>query len=383
MPWFPIPMRSPESLGPFQGRGLRANGEEVPVAVHASKADLAACTALLQGGSRTFFAASLILPRRLRQDATALYAFCRLADDAVDGGGGLAALAALAHRLDRAYAGRPLDFAADRAFADVVARHGIPRALPAALIEGFAWDAQCRRYEQLADLRAYAARVAGSVGAMMAMLMGARAPQVIARACDLGVAMQLTNIARDVGEDARFGRLYLPLAWLRQAGIDGDAFLARPEFSLPLGGVVQRLLDEAEQLYARAATGVAGLPLACRPGMHAARLLYAEIGREVRRQGLDSVSRRAVVPAARKARLLALALSATAAPTAVDPAPPLAETRFLVDAIAAAPRPLPLSALPPLPLAERSFDERVGWLVDLFARLERREREGRLAAAPR
>jgi phytoene synthase len=354
-----------------------------PEPVHASAADLAACTALLQGGSRTFFAASLILPRSLRRSATALYAFCRLADDAVDNGGGLASLAQLEERLDRAYAGRPLDFAADRAFADVVAGHFIPRALPAALIEGFAWDAECRRYEQPADLRAYAARVAGSVGAMMAMLMGARAPQVIARACDLGVAMQLTNIARDVGEDARFGRLYLPLAWLREAGIDADAFLARPQFSPALGGVVRRLLDEAETLYARAATGVAGLPLACRPGMHAARLLYAEIGREVMRQGLDSVSRRAVVPARRKLRLLALALSATGAAGAMDAAPALLQTRFLVEAVAAAPR--PMAPEPPSlpPLAARSFDERVGWLVDLFDRLERRERDGRLATAQR
>jgi phytoene synthase len=353
-----------------------------PERLHASAADLAACTALLQGGSRTFFAASLILPRSLRRSATALYAFCRLADDALDNGGGLAELAQLEQRLDRAYSGRPMDCAADRAFADVVARHGIPRALPTALIEGFAWDAEGRRYETLGDLHAYAARVAGSVGAMMAMLMGARAPQVIARACDLGVAMQLTNVARDVGEDARLRRLYLPLAWLREAGIDADDFLARPRFSPALGGVVCTLLAAADRLYARAATGVAGLPLACRPGMHAARLLYAEIGRAVERQGLDSVSRRAVVPASRKARLLAHALSATTAAGAVDPAPGLAETRFLVDAVTAAPRPTAPEpqALPQL--AQRSFDERVGWLIDLFDRLERRERGASLQAAP-
>jgi phytoene synthase len=341
----------------------------------ASAADLAACTALMQGGSKTFSAASLILPRSLRRSATALYAFCRLADDAVDNGGGLPALARLEERLDRAYAGRPLDFAADRAFADVVARHGIPQALPAALIEGFAWDAESRRYERLADLRAYAARVAGSVGAMMAMLMGARAPQVIARACDLGVAMQLTNIARDVGEDARLGRLYLPLAWLREAGIDADEFLARPKFSPALAALVRELLATADFLYARAATGIASLPLACRPGMHAARLLYAEIGREVEKLGLDSVSRRAVVPSVRKVRLLAAALSATTAAAAADPAPALAETRFLVDAVDAVPPPLPAAAgraaVPQV--AQRSFDDRVNWLVDLFERLERRE----------
>jgi phytoene synthase len=246
--------------------------------------------------------------------------------------------------------------------------------LPAALIEGFAWDAQGRRYERLSDLRAYAARVAGAVGAMMAMLMGARAPEVIARACDLGVAMQLTNIARDVGEDARLGRLYLPLAWLREAHIDADEFLARPHFSGALGGVLRRLLAAADFLYARAATGIGALPLACRPGMHAARLLYAEIGREVERQGLDSVSRRAVVPARRKVRLLAAALSATGAAGGVDPSPALTETRFLVESVSAA-TPLVAPAPEPLPqLAQRSFDERVSWLVDLFDRLERRER---------
>ncbi len=353
-----------------------------PEPAHASAADLAACTALLQGGSKTFFAASLILPRSLRRSATALYAFCRLADDAVDIGGGLPDLAALERRLDRAFAGRPMDFAADRAFADVVARHGIPRALPAALIEGFAWDAEGRRYERLSDLRAYAARVAGSVGAMMAMLMGARAPEVIARACDLGVAMQLTNIARDVGEDARLGRLYLPLAWLREAGIDADDFVARPKFGPALAALVRKLLAAADFLYARAATGIGALPLTCRPGMHAARLLYAEIGREVERQDLDSVSRRAVVPARRKVRLLAAALSAAGAAGGVDDSPALGETRFLVEAASAAPR-LPAQVPGALPqVAQRSFDEQVSWLVDLFDRLERRERVVRNVRGP-
>jgi len=345
---------------------------------HASAADLAACTALMQGGSKTFFAASLVLPRSLRRPMTALYAFCRLADDAVDNGGGLPALAQLEWRLDCVFAGRPLDFAADRAFADVVERHGIPRALPLALIEGFAWDAAGRRYETLADLRAYAARVAGTVGAMMSMLMGARAPQVIARACDLGVAMQLTNIARDVGEDARLGRLYLPLAWLRDAGIDAEGFVAAPRFSPALGAVVRRLLAAAELLYARAATGIAALPLGCRPGMHAARLLYAEIGREVEKLNLDSVSRRAMVPAARKLRLLASALSATTAAAAVDPAPALAETQFLVDAVGRAPAPPALDQAPLPQIAQRSFDEQVSWVVDLFERLERRQMQHEL-----
>ena len=274
----------------------------------ATPADHAACAMLLRGGSKTFQAASFALPAAIRRAATALYAFCRQADDAVDlGADGAAELARLHQRLDLVYAGRPLPIAADRAFAEVVAQRAIPRELPAALLDGFAWDLDGRRYATLAELDAYGARVAGTVGAMMAVIMGARDPVVLARACDLGVAMQVTNIARDVGEDARRGRLYLPLQWLAEEGIDADAWLAAPGFTPAIGRVVERLLAHADVLYERAAAGIAALPLGCRPAMHAARLLYREIGHEVRRRGLDSVSGRAVVPWSRKSRLLAAA----------------------------------------------------------------------------
>ena len=106
---------------------------------------------------------------------------------------------------------------------------GDPAALPEALLEGLAWDAEGRSYETLDDLFDYAARVAGTVGVMMTLIMGVRSPEALARACDLGVAMQLTNIARDVGEDARMGRIYLPRQWLREAGVDAEAFLADPQ----------------------------------------------------------------------------------------------------------------------------------------------------------
>ena len=96
------------------------------------------------------------------------------------------------------------------------------------------------------DLHDYAARVAGTVGAMMALVMETRDPRSLARACELGVAMQLTNIARDVGEDARNGRLYLPLAWMREAGLDPEAWLAAPQFVQRLARVVSRLLAEAD-----------------------------------------------------------------------------------------------------------------------------------------
>jgi phytoene synthase len=320
--------------------------------------------ALLRGGSRTFHAASLLLPRAVREPARVLYAFCRLADDEVDlGADPRTAALNLSRRLDALYAGSPHDTGVDRAFADVVQRHEIPRALPAALIEGFAWDAQRRRYADMAALQAYAARVAGSVGAMMALVMGARSRDAIARACDLGIAMQLTNIARDVGEDARAGRVYLPQDALRRAGIDADDFVARPRFSPALRAVIEGVLASADSLYRRAYAGIAQLPPSCRPGINAARLLYAEIGREVARADGDWLARRAVVPPSRKARVVLRALATLPWRGAAGAEAPLPAARFLVHAV------------PDRPLAAGALAR----TIDLFLELERREHGRRLA----
>jgi phytoene synthase len=334
----------------------------------ASVADAAACRRTLRGGSRTFFAASLVLPKSVRAPATGLYAFCRMADDAIDQGADRrAALLELRTRLDAIYDNAPHDIPADRAFADVVARHGIPKAFPSALLEGFEWDSCNRRYENLSELTAYGVRVAGTVGAMMAMVMAVKNRALIARACDLGVAMQLTNIARDVGEDARLGRLYLPLDWLRAAGLDPEAWVARPVFNQALRGVIRELLRAADVLYARADAGLAKLPPACRPGMVAARLLYAEIGHELARRGFDSVNQRAVVPWQRKARLLADAMVAAqrgARPLTDDA---LEEAGFILDTVREPAESLREQARWP------GVEERVVWLMNLFERLERRE----------
>jgi phytoene synthase len=350
-----------------------------PDAVIASQADIVACKALIRGGSRTFHAASLLLPRHIRDAACMLYAFCRSADDAVDRlGAGREALALQSDRVARAYEGRPYPTAADRALADVVARFRIPRALPEALIEGFAWDAERRRYESIAELSAYATRVAGSVGAMMAILMGARDPDQVARACDLGIAMQLSNVARDVGEDAAAGRLYLPLAWLREAGIDPDSWMARPLFNPAVASVVRRVIEAADRHYRRADAGIATLPMDCRPSIAAARVLYAAIGDEVARRGYDSVSGRAVVPARRKAWLLARTLGGQAAlmlrsSAAGRAAPASPEAVFLIEAVRHANLAL-LAQLSALRLPARSLDEKVAWLVDLCEQLDQRQR---------
>jgi phytoene synthase len=334
--------------------------------------DAEARRSLMRGGSKTFFAASLLLPSRVREPATALYAYCRLADDAVDmGEDPHAAGRALTQRLDAIYEGRPGPVEADRALAQVVHRYAIPRTLPNALLEGFLWDAQGRRYHTLSDVQAYGARVAGAVGAMMALVMDTRGPQAVARACELGVAMQLTNIARDVGEDARNGRLYLPRDWLAEAGVDADAWMRAPVFTPGIGSVVQRLLRAADALYERAAAGIADLPLDCRPAIQAACRVYAEIGHQLEREGLDSVSRRAVVSKGRKIALLAASTGAALmhSPFGRKPLAPLPEIAYLVEAVQQC------EARPATSAPRRSFDQRMEWATELHARLIDREQQ--------
>ncbi len=337
----------------------------------------------MSGGSRSFFAASFFLPPSVRDPATVLYAFCRLADDVVDiDGAHTDALGHLHGRLDRIYRGVPDDNAADRSLAILVDRFDVPKPFFEALFDGFAWDVSGRPYETISDLKGYAVRVAGSVGAMMALLMGQRHPEVVARACDLGVAMQLTNIARDVGEDARLGRLYLPRQWMREVGIDPDVWLADPVFDDALAGVVQRLLDTADRFYYQADAGIANLPLGCRPGIYAARYLYAEIGREVERQGLDSVSARAVVSPVRKLGPVLRSVTAVGRMAMERSFAPTAEAGFLLDALPPVMAGANAWARSPSRLSVRAIDDRVGWVVDLFERLERQDQMSRSRPGP-
>lgn len=302
--------------------------------------DLAHCKEAIRHGSLSFHAASKLLPQSVRDPALALYAFCRLADDEVDLTSEKAeAVLRLRDRLELVYAGRPLDAPADRAFTAVVERFEMPRALPDALLEGMAWDAEGRMYESLSGVRAYSARVASAVGAMMTVLMGVRDADALARACDLGVAMQLTNIARDVGEDALEGRLYLPTDWLKEAGLEPDAFLANPQPTKAVRAMVKRLVMEANRLYFRSEAGIGALPLACRPGIFAARHIYAGIGRRLTTMSYDSVTARARTNKAQKLgwlgqSILQTAVGAVMPRSAVLYARPLPEVQFLVDAAA-------------------------------------------------
>ncbi|MEO0402476.1 MAG: phytoene/squalene synthase family protein [Pseudomonadota bacterium] len=302
--------------------------------------DLEACTEAIRHGSLSFHAASKLLPKAVRDPALALYAFCRLADDEVDlKAEKVEAVLRLRDRLDLVYAGTPKNAAPDRAFTAVVDQFDMPRALPDALLEGLAWDAEARTYATLSGVKEYSARVASAVGAMMCVLMGVRDRDALARACDLGVAMQLTNIARDVGEDALEGRLYLPTDWMDDAGIDRDQFFADPRASDAVRRMVKQLVVEANRLYYRSEAGLAALPRGCRPGIYAARYIYAGIAGRLRAMDYDSVTARARTSKAQKLGWLAQSVAHSGVSMVMPRSPvlfakPLPEVQFLVDATA-------------------------------------------------
>lgn len=330
--------------------------------------DLDHCRNVIRTGSLSFHAASKLLPTSIRDPALALYAFCRLADDEVDEGDNKRrAVIDLQDRLDLAYAGRPRNAPEDRAFAAVIEAFDMPKELPQALLEGLAWDAVERQYDSLADLRSYCARVASAVGAMMCVLMRVRDADALARACDLGLAMQLTNIARDVGEDARMGRIYLPLDWLHEAGIDKAAFLSNPQATPQIKAMVRRLLGDARSLYVRSEAGIALLPAQARTGIFAARYIYAAIGAAVARNGYDSIHHRGHTSKAHKIALIGKS-ALRAGSTAILPksplqfASPVEEVRFLVDVVATnAPR------------AGMWGQGRAGSVLEIMANLKSRE----------
>jgi 15-cis-phytoene synthase len=325
----------------------------------ATPADMALCRQMIRQGSKSFHLASLLLPARYREQARCLYGFCRMADDLVDHAEApRQAVECLSQRLDLIYAGTPGNAPADRAFADVVHRFGIPRAIPEALIEGFVWDAEGRLYKTLSDVTAYAVRVAGTVGVMMSLIMNVREEDALARAIDLGVAMQFSNIARDVVEDAREGRVYLPDDLLNEIGMIRDDVLRDPSKA---ASVATRLVTEAENLYEKAMSGIAQLPRSCRASINAARLLYREIGLAASEL---KHAERAVVPLPRKLSLVARSVAQTPFLSKGAVTPCLAEGQFLLVSVAET-----SPILSPL----KSMDGQIGWVLEMFKTVEARK----------
>lgn len=297
-----------------------------------SEEDRLLCDEAIFSGSKSFDAASRLLPRDVRTASRALYAFCRASDDLVDEGGmGRASITQLSNRLDAIYGGAHLALPCDRAFASVVEGYAIPRTIPDAMIEGFTWDEDGRVYHTIDDVLDYSARVASTVGVMMALIMGCTDRHGFARAADLGLGMQLTNIARDIGEDAARGRIYLPLQWLHEAGITSTDLLDGKADQGAISHMTARLLTVADGYYRRALTGLGALPVSCRPAIKSAAYIYRDIGREIANHGY-SLTRRAHTSTVRKLALIARAASTPLQAVPVDASPADRSTDFLVEA---------------------------------------------------
>jgi phytoene synthase len=273
-------------------------------------------TETIKVGSKSFAAAARLFDAPTRRSVLMLYAWCRHCDDVVDGqelGFGMAApshdphgeLARLVEQTRRAYAGETMPDPAFAAFQEVALRHAIAPRHAFDHLAGFGMDVDAVHYDTVEDTLRYCYHVAGVVGLMMAQIMGAQEPKVLDRACDLGLAFQLTNIARDIVDDARLGRCYLPAQWLREAGIPPEE-LTLPRHRMALAKIAARLVDHAEPYYDCALGGVAALPLRSAWAIATARRVYRQIGIEVKARGPRAWDERVGTSRATKLKLLAM-----------------------------------------------------------------------------
>lgn len=279
------------------------------------RADYAMGRAIIAHHSKSFALASRLLAPRARDRVAAAYAWCRACDDAIDLNpphthDGV--LDALQRELRSIYAGDAQSNPSAALFQTVVRDCAIPIDYPNELLEGLRMDASGRRYAETDDLLRYAFRVAGTVGLMMCHVLGVSDARALANAAHLGIAMQLTNIARDVAEDWQRGRLYLPgdlLGGDRFAALErrlGEPLTA--DDAAAMAPAVAELLRIADGYYASGDRGLPFLDWRASLSVRTARLVYADIGAEIRSRRHDILAGRAVVPGRRKARLALLAL---------------------------------------------------------------------------
>ena len=272
----------------------------------------------IAAGSKSFAAASKLFDPVTRERAWLLYAWCRHCDDVADGqvmGGELGnvpdpveRISILRGRTAKALSGQATGEPAFDCLGVVAAECHLPAYVVEDVLAGFALDAADWRPRSEGDLHQYCYHVAGAVGVLMAVVMGV-APDdraTLDRACDLGLAFQLANIARDVAEDARAGRCYLPLDWLVEADIEPGQHMA-PWHRDKLVAIVRRLCDQAEAYEASARVGAARLPYRSRWAVLAAAGIYGDIARGVRARGAHAWDHREVTTKASKARWIARA----------------------------------------------------------------------------
>ena len=247
-------------------------------------------------GSKSFAAASRLFDRITRERVWLLYAWCRKCDDMADGqdhGGAMEAvidpmarLAIIRELTAKALVGKPTGEPAFDCFGIVAQDCGLTQKMADDVIEGFALDAADWHPRRESDLYRYCYHVAGAVGVMMAVVMGVDADDdaTLDRACDLGLAFQLANIARDIEEDNAAGRCYLPDDWLADLDI-GPGEHMRPHNRKKLALMARWLADEAGQYEASARVGAVILPFRARWAVLSAAGIYGDIARQVRAGG--------------------------------------------------------------------------------------------------
>jgi phytoene synthase len=273
------------------------------------------CTRTLGTHGKSFALASRWLRQSERGDAAALYTWCRRADDAVDlpeSARPEEAVVAFRQSLREVYAGRAQPDIAMAEFQRTVIERAIPIEYPSSLLDGLEADASGRSYDTVPELLEYCHRVAGTVGLMMSHVLGVSHERALVHAAHLGIAMQLTNISRDVHEDWQRGRLYVPRELLADFGAADLPERAGeplwPEARRALARATEWLLVEAERWYASGDRGLSALSFRSALAIRCARRIYARIGHHVRRRGFDPLAGRAVVPAGEKIALAAASL---------------------------------------------------------------------------
>jgi 15-cis-phytoene synthase len=274
------------------------------------KAALDECRWMITKGSKSFSLAARLFDSETRDAAFFLYGWCRYCDDQVDQAGMEAnreqleqRLRTLAEATRSAFSGAAQEQAVFIAMQYIVRRYSIPAHYALELIEGMAMDARGTRYQTFNDLLLYCYRVAGTVGLMMSHVMGLRDEQALKHAADLGTAMQLTNIARDITEDAEMGRIYLPLQWIEEAGMVPEE-IAAPKNRQKLALVTRRLLREAERYYLSGDAGLWHLSFRSACAVAAARHVYAAIGSLLVLKGSSAWDQRTYVTGPQKIRAI-------------------------------------------------------------------------------
>jgi 15-cis-phytoene synthase len=288
--------RADWSAAAYQG-SARAESPASPAAVAGGAIEWRLCAAIARSHGRSFFLASHCLPPDRRRAIHAIYAYCRIADDIADHSADATSAALALDAWERQLAAPTHPVAV--AFAAARAQHGVPVAPAQDLITGVRMDLGPCRFATWDDLRHYCYHVAGTVGLMVAPILGCEDEAALPYAVDLGIAMQLTNILRDVGEDARRGRLYLPLDELAAFSCDPEAILCgrpRGRFRELLAFQVAR----ARNLYVQARRGIPALSPAGRLTTLAASEFYATILRAIEERDYDVFGARAYVPNGRK-----------------------------------------------------------------------------------